>query len=311
MGFQGLLGSFSAYFNLYDLRILFSNMKHLSIIDVHSHIQFPIYDNDREAVIDRARKNGVKMLAVGTQAAASEAAIKIAHQYPEDVWATVGFHPNHVVLRQVQDESWYHDSKEQKEAAPEKFDIGQLRKLAKDPKVVAIGECGLDYYRLVESGKEKVKSIQKEVFLAQAELAQELDKPLMIHCRPSKGTDDAYEDLLALIPNSQFLIPKIVHFYVGSLAVTEKLVEAGFYFTFGGVVTFARDYDGAIKYIPLERILLETDCPYVAPMPYRGKRNEPAYIIETARKIAELKNLDLAGLMDKISSNTSRVFKLS
>ena len=286
-------------------------MKHLSIIDVHSHIQFPIYDNDREAVIDRARKNGVKMLAVGTQAAASEAAIKIARQYPEDVWATVGFHPNHVVLRQVQDESWYHDSKEQKEAAPEKFDIGQLRKLAKDPKVVAIGECGLDYYRLVESGKEKVKSIQKEVILAQEELAQELDKPLMIHCRPSKGTDDAYEDLLALIPNSQFLIPKIVHFYVGSLAVTEKLVEAGFYFTFGGVVTFARDYDGAIKYIPLERILLETDCPYVAPMPYRGKRNEPAYIIETARKIAELKNLDLAGLMDKISSNTSRVFKLS
>ncbi len=281
-------------------------MKHLlrSIIDVHSHIQFPIYDNDREAVIDRARENGVKMLAVGTQAAASEAAIKLAHQYPEDIYATVGFHPNHL------SDEWHHDRKEQKEATQEKFDIERLRKLAKDPKVVAIGECGLDYYRLAESGKEKVKSIQKEVFLKQAELAQELDKPLMIHCRPSKGTDDAYEDLLSLLTNSKFSVTKIVHFYVGSLAITKKLAEAGFYFTFGGVITFARDYDQSIKYIPLDRIFFETDCPYVAPAPYRGKRNEPAYILETIKKMAEIKQISPDLVWDKVYSNTSKAFKI-
>ena len=274
------------------------------IIDAHSHIQFPVYDNDREEVIENARKNGVKMLAVGTQASASESAIKLAHQYPDDIWAAVGFHPNHL------SDAWHHDRKEQKESAPEKFDIGQLRKLAKDLKVVAIGECGLDYYRLVESGKEKVKSLQKEVFLKQAELAQELEKALMIHCRPSKGTDDAYEDLLSIISNSKFLIPKVVHFYVGSLAITKKLVEAGFNFTFGGVVTFARDYDESIKYIPLERILLETDCPYVAPLPYRGKRNEPAYILETAKKMAEIKQIKLDIFLDKVYGNASKVFKI-
>ncbi|MBI3046346.1 MAG: TatD family hydrolase [Candidatus Harrisonbacteria bacterium] len=276
------------------------------IIDVHSHVQFPVYDADREVVIKRAKEAGVKMLAVGTQASISEAAIKLAHQYPNDIWATVGYHPNHL------SKQWYHDHKEQSEAVPEKFDIGRLRHLAKDPKVAAIGECGLDYFRLTTNDQRltTIKNLQKEVFLEQVELAQELEKPLMIHCRPAKGTDDAYLDLLALIPNSQFLIPKIVHFYVGSLEITKKLVAAGFYFTFGGVITFARDYDEAIKYIPLDRILLETDCPYVAPASHRGKRNEPAYIVETASKMAELKNLDLISLASRISDNALKVFSL-
>lgn len=274
------------------------------IFDVHSHVQFPAYDNDREAVIERARKAGVKMIAIGTQASTSEAAIKLAYQYPEDIWTTVGYHPNHL------SEDWFHDKKEQSDTVPEKFDIDRLRKLASDPKVMAIGECGLDYYRITnnESG---IKGRQRKVFLEQAELAKESDKALTIHCRPSKGTDDAYEDLLSIIHNSKFIIPKIVHFYVGSLAITKKLVAAGFYFTFGGVITFARDYDEAIKYIPLDRILLETDCPYVAPAPYRGKRNEPAYIIETAKKMAELKNINLVDLIDRISNNARGVFKLT
>lgn len=291
-----------------------------TIFDVHSHVQFPAYDADREAVIKRAKEAGVKMIAVGSQASTSEAGIKLAYEHPEDVWATVGYHPSHVVPAQHArinaDQNadtrgnWYHDSKEQKEAVPEEFDIARLRKLASDSKVVAIGECGLDYYRLVESEKLKVKSLQREVFLQQAELAKELNKPLMIHCRPSKGTDNAYEDLLTIIPNSQFLIPKIIHFYVGSLEMTKKLVAAGFYFTFGGVITFARDYDESIKYIPLDRILLETDCPYVAPVPYRGKRNEPAYILETAKKMAEIKNVNLENLFEKIYQSEVRIFKI-
>lgn len=289
------------------------------IIDVHSHIQFPAYDEDRESVIERAKNAGVKMLAVGTQASTSEAAIKLSHQYPDDIWATVGYHPNHCMRMPEQSSMrkahvngfWHHDSKEQKEAVPEKFDIERLRKLAQNPKVAAIGECGLDYYRLVESGKEKVKSIQKEVFLQQVELAKELNKALMIHCRPSKGTDDAYEDLLNLSQKSHVKGQmSIIHFYVGSLEITKKLVATGFNFTFGGVITFTKDYDESIKYIPLDRILLETDCPYVAPAPHRGKRNEPAYIIETAKKMAEIKNLDLSVVSETIYRNTLSVFKI-
>ena len=296
-----------------------------NILDVHSHVQFPAYDVDREAVIERARKAGVKMLAVGTQFSTSESAIKLAHQYPDDIWATVGYHPNHL------GEEWFHDKKEQSESAPEKFDAVRFRELAKDPKVVAIGECGLDYYRLVEGEKLKVKSLQKEVFLEQVEIAKDLKKALMIHCRPSiasakggsasggkasagkpsKGTDDAYYDLLEILNPKTYTLNPIVHFYVGSLEITKKLVDAGFYFTFGGVITFARDYDESIKYIPLDRILLETDCPYVAPKSNRGKRNEPAYILETLEKMAEIKGIDAEKAQEQILKNSLTIFGLT
>lgn len=279
------------------------------IIDSHSHIQFPAYDSDREEVLRRAKDANVKMIAVGTQVSTSEAGIALAHKYPENIWAAAGFHPSHL------SENWHHDKNEQTQTEAEQFDAVRLRKLAEDPKVVAIGECGLDYFRLVESekslaGQAKVKSLQKEVFLAQANIAQELNKTLMIHCRPSKGTDDAYEDLLFIIQDLNLDIPKILHFYVGSLEMTKKFVSAGFYFTFGGVVTFARDYDESIKYIPLDRILLETDCPYVSPKSQRGKRNEPAFIGETGQMIAEIKDVSLDAALEQIYKNTKTVFKI-
>lgn len=282
--------------------------KNKIIFDVHSHVQFPAYDDDREAVIERAKTANVKIIAVGTQVSTSEAGIKLAQKYPKDIWAAAGYHPNHVAAN-----GWHHDLKEQKETEPEKFDIEKLKVLARDPKVLAIGECGLDYYRLAISDERlatSVKEKQKEVFLEQVKLAQELQKPLMIHCRPSKGTGDAYEDLLSLISNYKFPITKIMHFYVGSSEITRKMAGAGFYFSFGGVITFARDYDESIKYIPLEQILLETDCPYVAPASHRGKRNEPAYIIETAKKMAELKNLSLDNFLDKLYNNSRTIFPI-
>ncbi|MBI4991792.1 MAG: TatD family hydrolase [Candidatus Harrisonbacteria bacterium] len=292
-------------------------MNKVSIFDAHSHIQFPAYEKDRAEVIKRAQDKNIKMIAVGTQAPTSESAIQLAREYSGDIWATVGYHPNHVVISSDPSvgatDSWFHDKKEQKDAVPEKFDIEKLRTLALDPKVVAIGECGLDYYRLATSDERLATSIkdrQKEVFLKQAELAEELGKPLMMHCRPSKGTDDAYEDLLKILNPKPSTPNPIVHFYVGSLEITKKLVEAGFYFTFGGVITFARDYDEVIKYIPLDRILLETDCPYLAPQSKRGKRNEPAYILETAEKLAEIKNLDPNLVLKTIYKNTLSVFKI-
>ncbi len=286
------------------------------ILDSHSHVQFPAYDEDREEVMSRAKEAGVKMLAVGTQISTSESAIQLAHKYPEDAWATVGYHPNHVVVRSDQGggatNAWYHDKNEQNSAEPERFDIERLRDLAKDPKVVAIGECGLDYYRLTTDNQQltTTKELQREVFLRQVELANELGKALMIHCRPSKGTDDAYQDLLNLLTTNNLQLTTIVHFYVGGLEITKQLVEAGFYFTFGGVITFARDYDDSIKYIPLDRILLETDCPYVAPKSQRGKRNEPSFILETAEKLAEMKGVSLEKTIEQTYANSAEVFEL-
>jgi len=268
----------------------------------------------------RAKAAGVKMIAVGTQYSTSLAGVALAEKHPEDLWASIGFHPNHAVLDgtirpngSISKLSWYHDPKEQKSAEPEVFDRKKFEELAKNPKVVAIGECGLDYYRIATSDlplATSIKEAQKKVFIEQIEIAQTVGKPLMIHARPSKGTDDAYEDALSVIASASEAISlnKIIHFYEGSFSMTKKLVEAGYYFTFGGIITWKRDYDDILAYIPLERILLETDAPYVAPMPYRGARNEPAYVVETAKKLAELTGKTFEEICAITTENIARVF---
>ncbi|MDP3729594.1 MAG: TatD family hydrolase [bacterium] len=278
------------------------------IFDAHSHIQFPLYNHNREEVIKRAQKAHIRMVAVGTNASTSEAAIALAHAYSDDVWATVGFHPNHVVAHADGGVNWHHGKKEQASAQPEKFDIQRLRTLAEDPKVVAIGECGLDYYRIMNN-ELGIKESQKNVFLQQIQLAQELQKPLMIHCRPQKGTDDAYENLLDILKNTKHATP-IIHFYVGSPAITKKLVDAGCAFTFGGVITFSRDYDESINIIPIDRLLVETDCPYVAPLAYRGQQNEPSLIVETVKKLAELKGISFDNIVEQFYNNTSQILHI-
>lgn len=288
-------------------------------IDVHGHIQFPIFDADRAEIIKRAELSGVKMIAVGTQAETSRRAIEIAREFPNNVWATVGFHPNHAIDPKQTDSgsSWHHDNNEQANTEPEKFNINVLRELAIDPKVVAISECGFDLFRDSDNLK-----FQEKIFSEQADLAKELNKPLMMHCRPSKGTDNAYEYALEVLKDKSFdSLPKIMHFYAGSLEMAKKLVDLGFYFTFGGVITFllgrsqakagAKNYDEILKYLPLDRIFVETDCPYVAPQSHRGKTNEPVYVIETAQKLAEIKGLDFDDMAGKLCSNSIKVFDLS
>src|SRR3989344_2397458 len=270
----------------------------MDLFDAHSHVQFPAYDDNRELVISRAQKAGVKMIAVGTQYATSVAAINLVQKYPTAIGAAVRFHPNHL------SSAWHHDLKEQPEAVPEVFDQGKFLTLARNPKCAAICECGLDYYRL-DGELADVKTKQKEVFLSQVEIAETVKKPLMIHCRPSKGTDDAYRDITSLLSKK---VPAIMHFYVGSPEMTDILVAAGCYFTFGGVITFSRDYDESISRIPLNRLLIETDCPYVAPLSQRGKRNEPAFISETYRQMAKIKNLDYDSLVQQIYQNATYVF---
>jgi TatD DNase family protein len=201
------------------------------------------------------------------------------------VYAAIGLHPVHTTKS-------FHDAQELGDGPAaaafvsrgEEFDHALYARLAEDPKVVALGECGFDYYR--PTGDAAVyKEKQKAVFFEHVMIAKKFDKALMIHCRPSKGTDDAYEDLLAALTEWQFPPERaVLHFYVGSMAMTKKFLQAGFNFEFGGVVTFARDYDEQIKSISVDRILTETDAPYVSPEPYRGQRNEPAYVSEVVKK---------------------------
>lgn len=279
----------------------------MDFLDAHTHVQFAAFDDDWQEVIGRALGQNVRLVNVGTQKDTSRKAVEIARNYKEGVYATVGLHPIHT-------EKSYHDVRElgagdgAKEfvSRGEEFDYEYYKELARDEKVVAIGECGLDYNRLGGETKKK----QKEALVKQIELAREVKKPLMIHCRAAFG------DLIDVLkPKAQNLKPGVVHFFTGSLDDAGKLLDMGFSFTFGGVITFppkaggrAGDYDEVIKYIPLDRILSETDAPYVAPAPYRGKRNEPLYVIEVVKKLAEIKDVSVETITGKIFENAERIF---
>lgn len=277
------------------------------LIDVHAHTEFSVFKNDADAVIRRALDAGIGIINVGTQADTSRAAVELARRYSDGVWAAVGLHPIHT-------EKSYYDSQELGgdkgfTSRGEDFDYDYYRSFAADPRVVVIGECGLDYFR-IKNDESRIKNKQKDVFIKHLELAKELNKPLMIHCRPSAGTNDAYQEIFKILKPRIPPLKTIMHFYAGSLVMARQFLELGCYFTFGGVITFARDYDDVIKYIPLDQILLETDAPYVAPAPYRGKRNESAYIVETAKKLAEIKGINFETAAVKTTENASRVFKI-
>ncbi len=271
--------------------------------DAHTHVHFAAYATDYRDVIKRALAANVGMINVGTQKDTSARGIEVAHEFENDpVYATVGLHPIHT-------EASYHDAKELGDSEEAKgftsrgeaFDFNLYKTLASDPKVVGIGECGLDYYRLSEETKKK----QAEVFIGQIEVAQAVGKPLMIHCR------NAFDDLIVILKEHRAKLKDsagVIHFYTGTPDQTKELLDLGFGFTFGGVVTFARDYDASIAIIPPDRILSETDAPYVTPVPYRGKRNEPAYVIEVVRKLASLKGLSPEEMEGQIWANAKRIF---
>ena len=280
----------------------------LKYFDAHAHVQFPAFDSDRGDVMKRAFEAGVGMINVGTSEGTSQSAIKLAHEYGEGVYAVVGMHPTHAGPS-------FHDVEElgNNEVSKnisrhgESFDYGFYKNLAADPKVVGIGECGLDYYRL-EGSTEETKQRQRDAFVAHIQLAHEVKKPLMIHCR------SAFPDLLSILEMHIPLLnsgnPGVIHFFSGDMKEAQRLLELGFSFTFGGVITFARDYDEVIRAVPLERLLTETDAPYVAPTPYRGKRNEPSYVIEVVKKFAEIKGIKSDHFSGTILENTRRIFSI-
>lgn len=283
--------------------------------DAHTHVQFSGFDADREKVLARAREAGVWMVNVGTQINTSRAAIELAERHAaagdNSIFAAVGLHPVHT------DRS-FHDAQELGggEAVQgftsrgETFDIEEYRRLALHAKTVAIGECGLDYFHCDGQIRK-----QKEAFIAQAELSIEVKKPLMIHCRNGE-TGNAFADLIEILKFYK-KANGIIHFFTGTPDDARALLDLGFSFTFGGAITFpprkgqaAGSYDEVVKMIPPDRILSETDAPYIAPVPYRGKRNEPTYIPEVVKKLAELKNIAPEKMKTQIWENARRLFAI-
>jgi TatD DNase family protein len=274
-------------------------------IDIHSHVNFKAFKEDGDAVIKRALENDTWLINVGSQLSTSKRAVEIAHRYKEGVFAIVGLHPIHLL------ES-YHDDAEIGEGngfmtRAEEFDKDAYQELLKDPKVVGIGECGLDYFHCQPETIEK----QKKVFREHVALAQETGKALMLHVRndPKNSSLNAYHDVLEILKD----FPGVkgdVHFFAGGIEDAKSFNDLGFTVSFTGVITFTHDYDEVVKSVPLNMIMADTDCPYVAPVPYRGKRNEPVYVKEIVKKIAEIKNLPEPEVAEAIVANAKRVFNI-
>jgi len=245
------------------------------LVDIHAHLNFPDFDSDRDEVIRRALDEGIGIIDVGCDLKNFKKAVAIAEKY-EGVFACVGLHPDEEIEKLPND----------------------LKELARNPKVVAIGECGID----LKSQKSNLKS-QKDLFIKQIELAKELDKPLMIHCR------QAHKEVIEILKESKHY--GNIHFFSGTWQEAEQYFDLGFTISFTGVITFARNYDEVIKKSPLDKIMIETDAPFVSPAPFRGKRNEPLYVKEVAKKIAEIKNLDYEEVARVTTENALRFFKLA
>jgi TatD DNase family protein len=287
----------------------------MKYFDAHTHTNFVAYDEDRDEVMQRSFEAGVGMNVVGTQIDTSRSALALAQKY-DNVWATIGLHPTHTSKS-------FHDTKELgpsfadaskgKEgfmSRGEIFDAKAYEALGKNPKVIAIGECGLDYYRL----EADTKKMQEDVFVQQIELANTLGKPLMLHIRPALRSlgevGNAYEDSIEIL-KSHAKVRGDVHFFAGDWDIARQFLDLGFTLSFTGVVTFTHDYDEVVRNAPLDMILAETDAPYITPVPYRGQRNEPAYVTKVVEALAAIRGEDGDMVRAQLMANAGRVFGVS
>ena len=279
------------------------------LIDTHAHVNFNAYKDDGPDVIDRALKHGVFMINVGAQYSTSKRAVEYTEKHKEGVYAAIGLHPSHV-LKDSSEREW--DGSVSKREY-EKYDEAKYEELLKNEKVVAIGEMGLDYGD--KDMTEEMKDKQRDIFLQQVDLAQRNNKPIIFHCR--KAYDDLIESITlfslgcASCPMGANCAPElrgVMHCFMGRWSQAEKFLEIGFYLSFNGLITYAQDYDKVIEKTPLDRILLETDCPYLTPEPHRQERNEPAYVKYVAEKIAEIKKIKFEDVAKQTTKNARELF---
>jgi TatD DNase family protein len=254
-----------------------------ALFDTHAHLQWRDFDKDRDIVIDRAKEAGVhNIVNIGFDVNSSLEGIKLSERH-EGLYATVGIHP--------------HNASKFSEDV-----LGKMKDLCKNPKVVAVGEIGLDYYRNLSS-----KEDQKRAFESQLLLAEDLKLPVVIHDR------DAHADVFQTISKLGGRIRGIMHCFTGNKQMAEQYVKHDFLLSFTGAITFPKSSElvEIAKWADLNKILLETDCPWLAPQEARGKRNEPAFLVHTAKKIAELREIPLNELAEATARNARRILQLS
>jgi len=249
----------------------------LRLVDSHAHLDDRAFAKDRAAVIARAFGEGIGVITIGADLASSREAVRLAKRH-RGIWATVGVHP--------------HDAK-----AVTKDVLSELEELAVN--AVGVGEIGLDYYRDLSP-----RDVQRRVFVAQLELAARVDLPIAIHNREST------DDLLAVLRERSVAHRGVIHSFLGDRALAQTLLDFGFHLGIGGPITFPKNgaLRDAVRAIPLDRILVETDCPYLTPVPYRGRRNEPAYVRYVAEAIAELKSLAIEEVSRQTTENVRSLF---
>lgn len=252
------------------------------LFDSHAHLDDEKFDADREAVIARALENGITgIINAGACMASSARSVLLAEQY-DSIYAAVGIHP--------------HDAKSAKET-----DYDQLAAWSKLDKVVAIGEIGLDYYYDFSP-----RELQRTVFVRQLDVARQMDMPFIIHDR------DAHGDILEVLKTEAKGLKGVLHCFSGSLEMAKEVIKMGFYISIAGPVTFknAAKLPEIVANVPLERLLVETDCPYLTPHPHRGKRNEPAYVNFVAQQVASLRGMDIAEFSKAVTANTKTLFRI-
>lgn len=253
------------------------------LFDSHCHLYMPQFDADRAEVLKRMQDAGTGAVVIGVDYDSSVKALELATNH-NFLWSSVGLHPN--------------------DNPDEVFDISNMEELAKNPKVVGIGECGLDYYR--QEPSQEVKDAQRTRFEQHIELARRVGKPLIVHCR------DAHDDCSNVLQSTGITkeVPVIIHFFTGSGELAQKYLDLGCCLSFPGPITYTTQYDDSVRVCPLDKMLVETDAPYAAPVPNRGKRNEPIYVADVAAKIAALKGIPVEEVAKATVQNAQKVFGL-
>ena len=271
------------------------------LIDTHAHVNFRAFREDADLVIKRALENDTWMILVGSEYRTSRRSIDYANKYERGVYSAIGIHPIHLHPMEFTEED------EDINASGEEFNYDIYEKLTTFEKVVAIGEVGLDYYHIPENlDLEAVKKKQKEVFLEQVALGRSKNLPIIIHCR------EAHDDMIAILKEfkrkNKELFPSdgrpwgVMHCFYGSEDLAWQYFNLGLIVSFTGLITFSNQHDELIRKVPLHKFMIETDSPFMAPVPFRGKRNEPILVKHVAERIAGVKGLTV----DKIASVTTK-----
>lgn len=279
------------------------------LIDTHAHLNFNAFKDDVDEVIRRSLDSGTWMILVGSEAKTSNRALSYANKYERGVYAAVGLHPVHLEGGPIDIEE--NNDVYQGIMRVEEFDYSSYELLAKFEKVVAIGEIGLDYYHLNPAKNlQLIKNKQQDVFVQQLLLARSLDLPVIIHCR------QAHDDLLMILNEFKKeyvnLIPRnkpwgVVHCFSGDEELAWKYFKIGLLVSFTGLITFSQQWDDLIRKIPIDKIMIETDSPYMTPNPYRGRRNEPLLVQYVANRIADIRGIKVEKVAE-VTTATARSF---